>query len=148
MESYDKLYKIYQESKSDLKQYENIDNKELMIKKLNEKIQDLTIENDRIRKKYNECSNDLELLNLAVKVKFVIKTESEKIINELKFRMNKIESDNINFKQEIKNLKIENQKLIQENEYLEEQINNQLNNIKLYKSNNDSSNHNLENLIE
>ena len=148
LESYDKLYKIYQESKSDLKQYENIDNKELMIKKLNEKIQDLNIENDRIKKKYGECSNDLELLNLAVKVKYVPKTESEKIINELKFRMNKIESDNINFKQEIKNLKIENEKLTQENEYLEEQINNQLNNIKLYKSNNDSSNHNLENLIE
>ena len=148
MESYDKLYKIYQESKSsDLKQYENIDNKELMIKKLNDKIHDSTIENDRIKKKYFECSHDLELLNLAVKVKYVLKTESEKIINELKFRMNKMESDNINFKQEIKNLKIENEKLAQENEYLEEQINNQLNNIRISKSNKDDSN-TLENLIE
>ena len=35
--SYDKLYKIYEESKSnDLKQYENIDNKELMIQQLNQ----------------------------------------------------------------------------------------------------------------
>ena len=148
MESYDKLYKIYQETKSsDLKQYENIDNKELMIKKLNDKIYDLTIENDRIKKKYFECSHDLELLNLAVKVKYVLKTESEKIINELKFRMNKMETDNINFKQEIKNLKIENEKLAQENEYLEEQINNQLNNIRDSKSNKDST-HTLENLIE
>ena len=148
MESYDKLYKIYQESKSsDLKQYENIDNKELMIKNLNDKIHDLTIENDRIKKKYFECSHDLELLSLAVKVKYVLKTESEKIINELKFRMNKLETDNINFIQEIKNLKIDNEKLTQENEYLEEQINNQLNNIRVSKTNKDSTN-TLENLIE
>ena len=40
-ESYDKLYKIYQDTKgNDLKRFENIENKELMIKKLNDKIHD------------------------------------------------------------------------------------------------------------
>ena len=146
MESYDKLHKIYQEIKSkDLNQYENIDNKELMIKKLNEKIQDLNIENDRITRKYNECSNDLELLNLAVKVKYILKSECEKILNELKFKMKKLETENSNFKQTINKLTVENEKLIQEKDSLEEQINAQLNN---YPSYNPKANINLESIID
>ena len=129
-ESYDKLYKIYQESKSnDLKQYENIDNKELMIKKLNEKIQELNIENDRIKKKYLECSRDLEGLNMAVKVNYVLKSESENYINELKFKMKNYENNNKINQEYIRNLKTENEKLIKEKEYLEEQINYQLDKI-------------------
>lgn len=141
MESYDKLYKIYQESKSsDLKQFENIDNKELMIKKLNDKIYDLNIENDRIKKKYNQISNDLELLNLSIKVKYILKSESEKIINDLKLRMKQYENDNILFLQNIKNLKSENEKLFKEKESLEEQINSQLNNMPNFNENNNNFN--------
>ena len=146
MESYDKLYKLYQETKSnDLNQYENIDNKELMIKKLTEKIQDLNIENDRIRQKYTECSNDLELLNLAVKVKYIQKSECEKILNEFKFKMKKLETDNSNFKQTINKLTIENEKLIQEKDSLEQQINAQLNN---YHSYNNKGHINLDSLLD
>ena len=124
-ESYDKLYKIYQETKqsSDLKQYDNINNKELMIKKLNEKIQDLNIENDRIKKMHYDCSRELEGLKMAVKVHYVLKSESDKYISELKFKMKKYEIDNKAFKEEIKQLKIENEKLNKDKEYLEEQIN-------------------------
>ena len=146
-ESYDKLYKIYQETKSnDLKQYENIENKELMIKILNEKIQDLTLENDRVKKKYYDCSHELELLSMALKVKYVLKSESDRYINELKFKMKKFETDNINFRQEIKHLQEENEKLAKENEYLEEQIYSQLNNIKTSYDTN--KNINLENVLE
>ncbi len=149
MESYDKLYKIYQESKSsDLKQYDNIDNKELMIKKLNDKIYDLNIENDRIKKKYNESSNELQLLNLAIKVKYVLKSESEKIINDLKIKMNKYENDNIILLQNIKNIKRDNEKLIQEKESLEEQINSNLNNIPNYNDNDNRNNFNINDLLE
>ena len=148
MESYDKLYKIYQESKSsDLKQYENIDNKELMIKQLNDKIYDLNIENDRIKKKYNECSNELQISNLAIKAKYVLKSESEKIINDLKNRMEQYKSDNILFLQNLKNLKNENEKLIQEKESLEDHINNHLNNMQNYNTNNNDNNINMEDLI-
>ncbi len=124
-ESYDNLYKIYQETKnsSDLKQYDNIDNKELMIKKLNEKIQDLNIENDRIKKIYFDCSRELEGLKMAIKVNYVLKSESDKYINELKFKMKKYEDDNKAYKEELKRLKTESEKLEQEKEYLEEQIN-------------------------
>ena len=146
-ESYDKLYKIYQETKgNDLKRFENIENKELMIKKLNDKIQDSTIENDRIKKKYYECSHDLELLNMALKVKYVLKSESDKYINELKFKMKKFETENITFRQDIKHLQEENEKLIQEKEYLEQQVYSQLNNIRT--SYDDNNKINLENLIE
>ena len=146
-ESYDKLYSTYQETKSsDLKKYENIDNKELMIKKMDEKIRNLNIENDRIKKKYFDCSRDLEGLTMAVKVNYVLKSESEKHINELLFKMKKFETDNKIYKESIKNLKTENEKLIQEKEYLEEQINNQLNKINL--STGDNKNFSLSNLIE
>ena len=146
-ESYDQLYKIYQESKSeDLKQYENIDNKELMIKQLNDKIKELNIENDRIKKKYNELSKEFELFNMALKAKYVLKSEYEKAVNELKFKMKKYETDNINYKESIHNLKIENEKLIQEKEYLEEQINNHLNNI--HTSYDENKQYNLSSLIE
>ena len=131
-ESYDKLYKIYQESKSsDLEQYENIENKELMIQKLNEKNQDLTIENDRVKKKYFECSKDLEAFKMAIKFNYVLKSESENKINEYKFKIQKYETDNINMKQIIKNLKADNEKLIQEKEFLEEEINSNLNKLRL-----------------
>ena len=141
-ESYDKLYKIYQETKqsSDLKHYDNIDNKELMIKKLNEKIQDLNIENDRIKKIHLDCSRELEGLKMAVKVNYVLKSESDKYISELKFKMKKYEIDNKAFKEEIKQLKIENEKLGQEKEYLEEQININLETINKISVNAESKN--------
>ena len=146
-ESYDKLYSTYQETKSsDLKKYENIDNKELMIKKMDEKIKNLNIENDRIKKKFFDCSRDLEGLTMAIKVNYVLKSESEKHINELQFKMKKFETDNKVYKESIKNLKTENEKLIQEKEYLEEQINNQLNKINL--SSGDNKNFSLSNLME
>jgi hypothetical protein len=136
-ESYDKLYNAYQETKSmDIKKYENINNKELMIKNLNESIQTLNIENDRIKKKYLDCSRDLEGLNMAIKVNYVLKSESDKYINELQFKMKKYEIDNKAYKENLKNLKEENEKLIQEKEYLEEQINAQLNKINLNADNN------------
>jgi predicted nuclease with TOPRIM domain len=117
-ESYDKLYNAYQETKSmDIKKYENINNKELMIKNLNETIQTLNIENDRIKKKYLDCSRDLEGLNMAIKVNYVLKSESDKYINELQFKMKKYEIDNKAYKENLKNLKEENEKLIQEKEY-------------------------------
>ena len=69
-ESYDKLYKIYSESKnSDINnKLGNNENKDLIISKLNHKIQDLSIENDRINKKYLECSRELERLNMHLKI--------------------------------------------------------------------------------
>ena len=147
-ESYEKLYKIYQETKSaDLKQYENIDNKELMIKNLNEKIQELNLENDRIKKKYYECSKELELVNMAIKAKYVLKIEYENAVNELRFKMKKFETDNKKYIENINKLNVENEKLMQEKEYLEEQINNHLNNIRSSYDDNGKQ-YNLGSLIE
>ncbi len=147
-ESYEKLYKIYQETKNvDLKKYENIDNKELMIKNLNETIQQLTIENDRIKKKYFDCSRDLEGLNMAIKVNYVLKSESDKYINELQFKMKKYEIDNKTYRENIKNLKEENEKLIQEKESLEVQINSNLNTINANPDNKNRG-YRLSDLIE
>ena len=130
-ESYDKLFKIYQESKSnDLKQYENIDNKELMIQQLNQKIQDLKIENDRYKSKYNECSKDLEAMRMVLKFKYVLKAESEKNIDYLKFRIQKYENDNSTLKKTLKELQKENENLVKDKEFLEEQINSNLNNMR------------------
>jgi len=138
-ESYDKLYKVYQESKSnDLKQYENIDNKELMIQQLNQKIHDLKIENDRYKTKYNECSKDLEAMRMVLKFKYVLKAESEKNINYLKFRIQKFENDNSVLKKTVKELQNENESLIKDKEFLEEQINANLNNM---RTNEDKSNY-------
>ena len=138
-ESYDKLFKIYQESKSnDLKQYENIDNKELMIQQLNQKIQDLKIENDRYKSKYNESSKDLEALRMVLKFKYVLKAESEKNIEYLKFRIQKYETDNSTLKKYVKELQTENENLMKDKEFLEEQLNSNLNNM---RSNEDKSNY-------
>jgi hypothetical protein len=129
--SYDKLYKIYEESKSnDLKQYENIDNKELMIQQLNQKIQDLKIENDRYKSKYNESSKELEVMKMVLKFKYVLKAESEKNIDYLKFRIQKYENDNSTLKNYVKELQKENDNLMKEKEFLEEQINSNLNNMR------------------
>ena len=83
---------------------------------------------------------------MELKVKYVLKSESDKYINELKFKMKKFETDNITFRQDIKHLQEENEKLIQEKEYLEQQIYSQLNNIRT--SCDDNKKINLENLIE
>ena len=129
-ESYDKLYKIYSESKnSEINKVENIENKDLIISKLNLKIQDLSIENDRINKKYLECSRELERLNMHLKFNFVSKTESENKINEYKYKLKHFENESIKIKEEIKSLRKENEKLIEQKEYFEGQINNELNNI-------------------
>ena len=130
IDSYQKLNKIYQESKSeDLKQYENIDNKELMIKKLNEKIQQLNIENDNIKKKYSQNSKELELVNMALKAKYVLKTDYEKVMNELKFKLRRTETEISSYKENILKLSEEKEKLTQEKESLEEQLNQQLSNM-------------------
>ena len=129
-ESYDKLYKIYSESKnSEINKGGNIQNKDLIISKLNLKIQDLSIENDRINKKYLECSRELERLNMHLKFNFVSKTESENKINEYKYKLKHFENESIKIKEEIKSLRKENEKLIEQKEYFEGQINNELNNI-------------------
>ena len=130
-ESYDKLYKIYSESKnSDINnKLGNNENKDLIISKLNLKIQDLSIENDRINKKYLECSRELERLNMHLKINFVLKSESENIVNEYKYKLKHFENESIRIKEEIKSLRKENEKLIEQKEYFEGQINNELNNI-------------------
>ena len=129
-ESYDKLYKIYSESKnSEINKGGNIQNKDLIISKLNLKIQDLSIENDRINKKYLECSRELERLNMHLKFNFVSKAESENKINEYKYKLKHFENESIKIKEEIKSLRKENEKLIEQKEYFEGQINNELNNI-------------------
>lgn len=129
-ESYDKLYKIYSESKnSEINKGGNIQNKDLIISKLNLKIQDLSIENDRINKKYLECSRELERLNMHLKFNFVSKSESENKINEYKYKLKHFENESIKIKEEIKSLRKENEKLIEQKEYFEGQINNELNNI-------------------
>ena len=140
-ESYDKLYKIYSESKnSEINKGGNIQNKDLIISKLNLKIQDLSIENDRINKKYLECSRELERLNMHLKFNFVSKTESENKINEYKYKLKHFENESIKIKEEIKSLRKENEKLIEQKEYFEGQINNELNNI----NNNEN---NLDNIL-
>ena len=140
-ESYDKLYKIYSESKnSEINKGGNIQNKDLIISKLNLKIQDLSIENDRINKKYLECSRELERLNMHLKFNFVSKAESENKINEYKYKLKHFENESIKIKEEIKSLRKENEKLIEQKEYFEGQINNELNNI----NNNEN---NLDNIL-
>ena len=129
-ESYDKLNKAYSECKnSNPDKYDNIENKGLIITKLNEKIQDLNIENDKINKKYNECSRELQRLNMSLKINFVLKSESEKLINEYKYKLSHFEKENIKISQQIKGLQKENEKLIEQKEYFESQINTELNNI-------------------
>ena len=129
-ESYDKLNKAYSECKnSNPDKYDNIENKGLIITKLNEKIQDLNIENDKINKKYNECSRELQRLNMSLKINFVLKSESEKLINEYKYKLSHFEKENIKISHQIKGLQKENEKLIEQKEYFESQINTELNNI-------------------
>ena len=45
----------------------------------------MNIENDNIKKKYSQNSKELELVNMALKAKYVLKTDYEKVMNELKF---------------------------------------------------------------
>lgn len=138
-ESYDKLYKVYQESKSnDLKQYENIDNKELMIHQLNQKVHDLKIENDRYKSKYNESSKELEAMKMVLKFKYVLKAESEKNIDYLKFRIQKYENENSALKKTVKELQQEIEKLMKDKDFLEEQLNSNLNNM---RTNDDKNNY-------
>ena len=146
-ESYEKLYKIYSESKnSEMNKVENIENKDLIISKLNLKIQDLSIENDRINKKYLECSRELERLKVHLKFNFVSKNESENKINEYKYKLKHFENESIKIKEEIKSLRKENKKLIEQKEYFEGQINNELNNINnnIIENNNEN---NLDNIL-
>ena len=129
-ESYEKLYKIYSENKNfDINKVENIENKDLIISKLNHKIQDLSIENDRINKKYLECSRELERINMHLKFNYVLKSDSENLINEYKYKMNHFENESIRIKQEMINIRKENDKLIERKEYFENKINSELNNI-------------------
>jgi hypothetical protein len=139
-ESYEKLYKIYNENKnSELNNLENVDNEKLMISKLNQKIRDLTLENDRINKKYLECSRELERINMHLKFNYILKSESDNKINEYKFKMEHFVSESIRIKDELKSLKKENEKLIEQKEYFENKINSELNNINCYDSNNNNT---------
>ena len=145
-ESYEKLYRIYNENKkSEIDSLEKIDNKTLMISKLNQKIQDLTLENDRINKKYLECSRELERINMHLKFNYVLKSDSENLINEYKYKMNHFENESIRIKQEMINIRKENEKLIEQKEYFENKINSELNNINFNNNNNDENN--LENVL-
>ena len=140
IESYDKLNKIYNENKNpELERFEKIENKTLMISKLNQKVHDLTLQNDRINKKYLECSRDLERINMHLKFNYVLKSESENQINEYKYKMNIFENQSIKMKQELINIKKENEKLIEQKEYFENKINSELNNIN-FNNNNDENN--------
>ena len=152
-ESYEKLYKIYNESKNkDFNSIENINNEKLMISKLNQKIQELTIENDRINKKFLECSRELERLGMNLKINYILKSESESKINEYKFKMSHFENESIRIKQEIRNIKKENEKLIEQKEYFENKINSELNfyenNNSIKEESNFESKSNNDNLIE
>ena len=140
-DSYEKLYKIYQENRNtDLDKFENTENKDLIISKLNQKIQDLNIENDRINKKYLECSRELERINMDLKFNYILKMDSEKKINELKYKIMNFENENIRLKKEIKEIKKENEKLIEQKEYFENHINEELNNININENNYDNYN--------
>ena len=151
-ESYEKLYKIYNENKNSDIIYENIDNEKLMISKLNQKIHDLTIENDRINKKYLECSRELERINMHLKFNYILKNESEKKINEYKFKMEHFENESIRMKEELKSIRLENEKLIEQKDYFENKINSDLNNINFYGSNNiikeENNSENINSLID
>ena len=151
-ESYEKLYKIYNENKnSELDNLENIDNEKLMISKLNQKIRDLTLENDRINKKYLECSRELERINMHLKFNYILKNESEKKINEYKFKMEHFENESIRMKEELKSIRLENEKLIEQKDHFENKINSDLNNINCYGSNNiikeENNSENINSLI-
>ena len=151
-ESYEKLYKIYSENKnSELDKNNNEENKDLTISKLNQKIQDLNIENDRINKKYLESSRELERINMHLKFNYVLKSESENKINEYKYRLTHLEKENMKIKEDLKNLRKENEILIEQKEYFEGQMNNLLNNINNEDDNNNinDNNHvnNLENIL-
>ena len=151
-ESYEKLYKIYNENKNSDIIFENIDNEKLMISKLNQKIHDLTIENDRINKKYLECSRELERINMHLKFNYILKNESEKKINEYKFKMEHFENESIRMKGELKSIRLENEKLIEQKDYFENKINSDLNNINFYGSNNiikeENNSENINSLID
>ena len=151
-ESYEKLYKIYNENKNSDIIFENIDNEKLMISKLNQKIHDLTIENDRINKKYLECSRELERINMHLKFNYILKNESEKKINEYKFKMEHFENESIRMKEELKSIRLENEKLIEQKDHFENKINSDLNNINFYGSNNiikeENNSENINSLID
>ena len=135
------MYKIYQENRNtDLDKFENTENKDLIISKLNQKIQDLNIENDRLNKKYLECSRELERINMDLKFNYILKMDSEKKINELKYKIMNFENENIRLKKEIKEIKKENEKLIEQKEYFENHINEELNNININENNYDNYN--------
>ena len=147
-ESYEKLYKIYSEKKnSESDKYNNNENKDLIISKLNQKIQDLNIENDRINRKYLDCNRELEKINMHLKFNYVLKSESENKINEYKYKLSCFENENMKIKEEIKNLRKENEILIEQKEHFEGQMNNILNNINHEDGiNNIDDNNNINNL--
>lgn len=156
-ESYNKLYQTFQEKQLDDNIYGN-ENKDLIIKNLNKKIDELKVENDRIKKLSMELSDDLQIFQN----KCIYKNEHEKIVKELYYKLNSFEKSNNSYKKDIENLKTENEKLIKENEYLEAQINSNLNNFnnnhleslnedheeKDKKNDDDDDQDNLENLLK
>lgn len=69
-------------------------------------------------------------MRMVLKFKYVLKAESEKNIDYLKFRIQKYENDNSTLKKTLKELQKENENLVKDKEFLEEQINSNLNNMR------------------
>ena len=81
-----------------------------------------------------------------------MKNESEKKINEYKFKMEHFENESIRMKEELKSIRLENEKLIEQKDYFENKINSDLNNINFYGSNNiikeENNSENINSLID
>ena len=66
---------------------------------------------------------------MYLKINFVLKSKRKNIDKEYKYKLKNFENESIRIKEEIKSLRKENEKLIEQKEYFEGQINNELNNI-------------------
>ena len=127
---------------------------EKLIEQLNEKIDDLTKENTRLKISFSENEKKLENLKIFMKSSCVLRSKSQQSIDELQFKIMRYENDNMNLQKMLNDLRIENEKLILEKENLESQINSYLNKMNFNDENKrmdsdtliaKNSNENLEN---
>ena len=131
---YDYLKKIYEEeskkeNQTDILVNLNENKNNEIIDQLNSKINHLNNEKDRFQRMNSENLEKMENLKTFMKSNCVLRRNSVTTINELQFKINKYEIENLNQQNIIKDLQEENQKLNKEKEYLEEQINNHLTNL-------------------
>ena len=126
----------------------NINENGGLVEELNNKIKNLSNEYEKLKKTNTE--NEKQILHLKdfMKSNCILRSKNVQSINELEFKIKKYEIDNTNLQTMVNELREENEKLIKDKEYLEEQINLQLDAMKIKGNDEVNENNNLACLLE